>query len=273
MLHRRAVPVVVGYHNDVVKPKALIKTFDLLQRIVFRRARAILVGTQSYLEASPFLAPFHAKSHVIPYGISLNQFIPTHTSTQQSTQIRQQYPAPITLFVGRLCYYKGLDVAIQAMEQVNGTLLIVGTGPLQSQVRHQIQELQLEQKVIMVGSVDDDTLTAYYQACDLLILPSVYTSEAFGLVMLQAQAFARPVICSDLPGLSTVNVHNKTGLLVPPGNVDALSAAITHLSMKPERRCEMGEAGRKQVEQKYCIDLMASRIEEVYNQIDKSSPI
>lgn len=272
MLVRQPIPIVVGYHNDVVKPRALIRAFDLFQRIVLRRASAILVGTESYRQASPFLASFQPKCHVAPYGIPLDQFVSTAERDEQSAQIRQQYPGPLLLFVGRLCYYKGLDIALKAMAKVNGTLLIVGTGPLLADVRQQIQDHQLQGKVFLVGPVDDATLAAYYDACDMLILPSVYSSEAFGLVMLQAQACKRPVICSDLPGMSTVNVANETGLLVPPGDADALAQAIIRLCEKPELGRQMGEAGWKQVEEKYRIELMVSRIEEVYNQISTIHP-
>ena len=212
-----SAPVVLGHHNDIVKPRALLSLYLPLQKAMMRRANTVLVGTQDYLDTSPHLVPFRAKCRIVPYGIPLHQFTPSARTEHRAARIRRAYPGPIVLFVGRLCYYKGLDVAIDAMQNVNGTLLIVGYGPLLDDVNQRIEALSLAHKVVIVGSVDDATLVAYYRASDLIILPSTYRSEAFGLVMLQAHACARPVICSDLPGLSTVNVNHRTGLLVPPG--------------------------------------------------------
>jgi len=267
LLARLPVPVVVGYHNDVVKPRSLIKLYAPLQNAVLRRAAAILVGTSSYLDTSPHLAPFRAACRVVPYGIPLQQFATSPAVEAQAARIRVAYPGPIVLFVGRLCYYKGLDVAVEAMRQVHGTLLLVGAGPLAADLRHQIQAQGLADKVILVGTVDDAALSGHLHACDLLILPSTYRSEAFGLVMLQAYACARPVICSDLPGLSTVNVDGQTGLLVPPGDSAALAAAINRLLADPALRQRLGQTGRQQVEQLYTAEAMRRRIEEVYDQL------
>ena len=267
LLARLPVPVVVGYHNDVVKPRSLIKLYAPLQNAVLRRAGAILVGTQSYLDTSSHLAPFRTRCRIVPYGIPLGQFAASPAVQAQAARIRAAYPGPIVLFVGRLCYYKGLDVAVEATRQVDGTLLIIGTGPLAADLRRQIQSQGLADKIVLVGSVDDAALSAHLHACDLLILPSTYRSEAFGLVMLQAQACGRPVICSDLPGLSTVNVAGETGLLVPPGDAAALAAAIHRLLADPALRQRLGQAGRRRVEQRYAADAMRQRIEEVYDRL------
>jgi len=260
-------PVVVGYHNDVVKPRPLIRVYAPLQNAILHRAGAILVGTEAYRDSSPHLAPFRAQCRVVPYGIPLAPLARTAVTDAQAAGIRAAYPGPVVLFIGRLCYYKGLDVAIRAMAELNATLLIVGTGPLASDLRRQIRDQGLTEKVVLVGPVDDAALTGYLHACDLLILPSTYRSEAFGLVMLQAHACGRPVICSDLPGLSTVNVDGLTGLLVPPGDAGGLARAMDSLLEDPGLRQRMGQAARRQVETLYTTELMTQRIERVYGRL------
>ena len=264
LLARPAVPVVIGYHNDVVKPRALIRFYGPVQDAVLRRADAILVGTQAYLDTSPFLAPYRAKCRIVPYGIPLEQFAADSEAQARADQLRARYRGSLVLFVGRLTYYKGLSVAIEAMRRVKATLLIVGTGVLEADLRRQIRGLRLEEKVVMLGPVDDAALNACYRACDVCVLPSTHRSEAFGLVMLQAQACARPVVCSDLPGLSTVNVPGHTGLVVPPGDPEALAEAITRLLDDPGLRGRMGQAGRDQVERFFTAETMIRRLEEVY---------
>lgn len=267
LLYRRPLPTVIGYHNDIVKPRALLKIYSHFQAMVLRQADAILAGTQDYLDSSPFLAPVRAKCHVAPYGIALPSAPDLADADQKAATIRQQHPGPLVLLVGRLCYYKGIEVAIAAMQKVAATLLVVGVGPLHQQLQQQITRQQVAHKVVLVGGVDDALRTAYYRACDLALLPSTYRSEAFGLVMLQAQACARPVICSDLPGLTTVDRHGQTGLVTPVGDADALAQAINRLLADPALRAQMGTTGRQQVETTYRVDLMVERIEAIYDRV------
>jgi rhamnosyl/mannosyltransferase len=267
LLARPRAPAIVAHHNDIVRPQSLLGLYLPIQNAVLRRVKAILAGTQDYVDASPHLRPFQAKCRVIPYGIPLEQFSPTTVTNTLASAIRSKHPGPIVLFVGRLCYYKGLDIAIAAMRDVNASLLIVGRGPLERDIRRRIRALGLERRVTLSGSVDDTALVAHIQASDLTILPSTHRSEAFGLVMLQAQAGSRPVVCSDLPGLSTVNIDRQTGLLVPPGDSSALAEAINRLLSAPSLRRRMGRAGRRQVEQRYTAARMVNQIEGVYDAI------
>lgn len=267
LLAQPSIPFLVTHHNDIVRPRTLLRLYLPLQQAVLRRARVILTGTRDYADASPHLGPFRSKCQVVPYGIPLEQFTPTAGTDAPARAIREAHPGPIVLFVGRLCYYKGLDVAIDAMQDVRATLLVVGRGPLEQDIRRRIRSLDLAHRVILAGYVDDATLVAHFRACDLAILPSTHRSEAFGLVMLQAQACSRPVICSNLPGLSTVNVNHKTGLLVRPGDAWALAGAINRLLHAPDLRSRMGQAGRHQVEELYTASRMVRRIEEVYDRV------
>lgn len=267
LLYRRPLPTVIGYHNDIVKPHALVLAYKRFQDLVLRQADAILVGTADYLATSPFLASMRTKCQVAPYGIPLPAAADLAAADQRAAAIRQQYPGPLVLLVGRLCYYKGLEVAIAAMQKVAATLLVVGAGPLREQLQQQIGRQQVNHKVVLVGGVDDAMRTAYYRACDLTLLPSTYRSEAFGLVMLQAQACTRPVICSDLPGLTTVNRHGQTGLVTPVGDADALAQAINRLLSDDALRAQMGAAGRQQVETTYRAETMVERIEAIYDRI------
>lgn len=267
LLYRRPLPTVIGYHNDIVKPRALLKIYERFQAMVLHQADAILVGTEDYLASSPFLTPVQHKCQVAPYGIPLPSVAALAVADQRAATIRQQYPGPLVLLVGRLCYYKGIEVAITAMQQVAATLLVVGVGPLRQQLQEQIERQQVSHKVVLVGGVEDALRTAYYRACELALLPSTYRSEAFGLVMLQAQACARPVICSDLPGLTTVNRHGQTGLVTPVGDADALAQVINRLLADPAWRAQMGAMGRQQVETTYRADLMVERIEAIYDRI------
>jgi glycosyltransferase involved in cell wall biosynthesis len=259
-------PLIVGYHNDIVQQRILLKLYAPFLYATLRRATRILVSSADYRDTSLMLAEFRHKCTVIPYGIELDCFDLLPQMTSHVRTLRATYPGPIVSFVGRICYYKGLEYLIPAMGEVTANLLIVGVGPLESVMRRLARRHGVADRVHFVGAVTDSELAAYYHASDILALPSTYRSEAFGLVQLQAQACRRPVISTNLPGVSTVNVHEHTGLIVPPRSLRALAESINRLLADEGLRRRMGEAGRRQVEDQYQAATMAQRIRGVYEE-------
>jgi rhamnosyl/mannosyltransferase len=102
----------------------------------------------------------------------------------------------------------------------------------------------------------------------LFVLPSVSNAEMFGIVQLEAMACRKPVISTNLPtGVPWVNEHGKTGLVVPPGDVEALAESIRYLLANPARRQEMGEAGRARVEQHFTSARMAESLLQIFQEM------
>ena len=97
---------------------------------------------------------------------------------------------------------------------------------------------------------------------DMVVMPSL--RESFGIVALEAMAMKVPVVASRIGGLEEVVEHERTGLLVPPGDADALAEAIRTLAENPEMRINMGEAGRQRVAEKFSIESTIRRTEEIY---------
>lgn len=144
---------------------------------------------------------------------------------------------PRLLFVGRLRYYKGLHILIEALRQVEGVeLWIAGHGPERARLERQVASARLNQRVRFLGDVADDDLPALYRQADIFVLPSHLRAEAFGIVLVEALASGVPCISTALgTGTDFVNVHQETGLVVPPGDAAALAEAIRCLRMT--RRC------------------------------------
>ncbi len=114
----------------------------------------------------------------------------------------------------------------------------------------------------------DEDLPAYYAAADLITLPSSWRSEAFGLVLLEAMAAGRAVVCTELgTGTSFVNQHNETGLVVAPGDAQALATAINTLLHDPERRRKLGDNGRRRVTEQFHLERMVDRTVELYREV------
>jgi len=121
------------------------------------------------------------------------------------------------------------------------------------------------ERVHFVGAQPEADLRAYYHAADMLILPSVERSEAFGVVQVEAQAAGLPVICTELgTGTSYVTLHERTGLVVPPNDVPALVRAVRTLIEQPELARALGRAGLARARAEFGLKRMLDRIETVY---------
>ncbi len=276
---------VITYHSDIVKQAGLLRFYTPFLRALLRRADKILVASPPYVQSSAFLRPIHEqtpeKIAIVPFGIDLSRFAepppqPSPTVGEggsvkaQAAAIRACYgPGPLLLFVGRLRYYKGLRVLVQAMAQVeNARCLIVGVGPLEAEIRAQVAELGLAERIFFAGEVDDAALPAYYRAADIFCLPSIHRSEALGIVLLEAMASGLPLISTELgTGTSWVNQNEVTGLVVAPEDPGALAAAIERLARNDEERRVFGQAGLNRAASEFGLEQMLTRTEAVYGEV------
>jgi rhamnosyl/mannosyltransferase len=238
--------LVIWHHSDLVRPWWAPHTYGRVQRMLYRRADCVVVSNPVLAARSP-LVRYARRVAVIPLGIDGERF-GTLNSDQQARveEIRATVRGPRTLFVGRLVYYKGLAVLIEAMKQCPGTLMLVGDGPLESSLRTQVAALGLESRVLFVGRVSDGDLPAYYHASDVFVLPSVEETEAYGIVQVEAMASAVPVVSTNLPtGVPWVNQDGVSGLVVAPRDPVALAQALARLLGDPVLRRTLGEKGRQ----------------------------
>ena len=272
---------VLTYHSDVVRQKVLLKVYKPFLWRVLSRADAITVSNPRYIETSPYLSPFADKCTVIHHGQDLTRFAhpdPNQACTEQSERvaaIRARYtttpkspfnsPRPLLLFVGRLRYYKGLEVLIEAMRDIEAHLLIVGDGPMHQEWEALTVELALTEQVTFLGHIPDAELPAYYQACNVFVLPSTHRSETWGAVQIEAMACGKPVVCTELgTGTSYVNLHGETGLVVPPRDSAALAQAINQLLADPDLRRRLGEKGQQRAEQEFSKEVMIEETAALY---------
>jgi rhamnosyl/mannosyltransferase len=179
-----------------------------------------------------------------------------------------EQPQPFLLFVGKLRYYKGLDVLLQALTTLpQAQLVVVGDGPMRGTWQALAQALGLAGRVTFVSEVAETTLLAYYAAAALLVLPSTSRAEAFGTVLLEAMAAGLPVISTAVAtGTSWVNQDGVTGYVVPANNVEALAHAIRLLLSDAARRQRMGVAARERVAAAFTLTTMARQVATVYTQ-------
>ncbi|MBI1299291.1 glycosyltransferase [bacterium] len=183
----------------------------------------------------------------------------------------------ILLSVSRLVQHKGHEQVVRALPQVikrvpNLVYLIVGRGPSEGSLKRLVQELQLEQHVQFLGYVPTNELPLYYQLCNSFIQTSLDLShqrriEGFGLVFLEANAWAKPVIGGRSGGIPDAIVDGVTGLLVDPTNVDEIAQAIITLLTDPNYAQDLGRNGKKRVEMEMNWDQTNKKVRQVLETI------
>jgi rhamnosyl/mannosyltransferase len=268
LLDPRRVPAVMTYHNDVVRQAGLMRLYRPLAERVLDRMQVIMPSSQQYLERSVFLRARRAKCQVVPLGIEIESFARLDRSSPVVQQLREIYKERVVLFVGRFRQYKGLRVLLHAMAGVPGTLVLVGGGPEEPALRELQGALGLGERVRFVGDVDDETLSAHYAAADVCVLPSIFPSEAFGMVLVESMAAGTPVITTELgTGTSFANQEGVTGLVIRPGDAEALAGALNVLLDDVELRARMGEAGRERVRRLFSVEAMMRTLLPIYERV------
>jgi glycosyltransferase involved in cell wall biosynthesis len=268
-LARPSGRLFVWFHSEVVRPAWRYRTmYRPFLRRVLDRAERIIVASPPMAEHAEQLAGHRDKCTVIPYGIDAARFACTPGMAARAAEIRRHHGAPLVLFVGRMVPYKGVDVLLRALQGTDLRAVLVGDGPLRTSLEQQAAAIGLGDRVTFAREVQHEELVALYNACSLFVLPSVTRAEAFGMVQLEAMACGKPVVCTDLPsGVPWVNRHGETGLVVPPGDADALRSAIQRIVGDPSLAASMGAMGRQRVATEFTIERMIGRLLTLYGKV------
>lgn len=228
------------------------------------RACEAMVPSQQQLDGTRRSYLLHpSRVHVVPNGVDVRRY---RLRQQASARARLALgDGPILLCVGRLVREKGIHLAIEALVGIpESRLVIVGDGEEQSALEALASRLKIADRVVFAGSQPPETVATYMAAADVFLFPTE-RDEAAPVVLPEAMASGLPVIASDMGGITEVIDHpGETGVLVPPGDVRALSAAATRLLKDSETRGRMGRAARRRVEAEYTIERMVERTTEVY---------
>lgn len=258
--------LIVTYHSDIVRQKYLDKAFRPFVAKLLERADRVIVGSPNIIDNSRLLAPVRKKCAVIPFGVDPEEFRLNGEVGEKAAKIREAHGDRLVFFLGRLIYYKGIEHLLRAMSEVDGVLLLGGTGPLEEKLKKTAREIGVTDKVAFLGSVPKGERCAYYKACDVFVLPSVEPSEAYGLTQVEAHMCGKPVVSTDLPtGVPFVNRDGETGFVVPPRDERSLAKAINRLLNDEKLRLEMGERARKRALSEFTVDKMVDRTLEVYS--------
>lgn len=254
--------VVVAWHSDVVKQKKLLTFYKPFMRYLLKRADKIVVATEGHILGSDYLPEFKDKCVVIPYGLTLSDYDSAERKPILTSKLSVKDNVKV-FFSGRLVPYKGVDILLKSFKTIEGAeLFLTGKGPLEDDLRKFVDDNGMSHKVHFLGFLSDSDLKAAYADCDIFVLPSVLKSEAFGIVQIEAMAYGKPVINTNLPsGVPYISVDGKTGFTVQPYDAVGLNEAIIKLVNNPSLREEYGKAARKRVEECFNEEFV---IQELY---------
>ncbi|MCX6363391.1 MAG: glycosyltransferase, partial [Actinobacteria bacterium] len=260
------VPSVVLYHSDIVRQKRLLTAYRPFLERFLDRVDLIVTSSPNMVRHSPFLAPRAEKCRVVPFGLPAERLAATLAVLRRAAELRAAHAGRhIVLFVGRLVYYKGVDVLVRAMLGVDADLVLIGSGPLHAELRELASAAGIAARVTFLAPQGDDELSAWYHAADVFCLPSVARSEAFGLVQIEAHAAGTPVVSTDLhTGVPYANPDGVTGLIVPPGDALALAAALNRLLGDDELRARLGGQAQARALRELTVPRMVARSLDVY---------
>ena len=261
--------IIVTYHSDIIRQANLGKLYLPFLKMFLENSKTIIATSPAYVQSSEVLRQYQEKCRVVPFGIDLKRFELSKSRINEVTRIHEAYGSPLILFVGRFRYYKGLYILIEAMKAIEGTLLLIGVGPMEAALKYRVHnDGQLKGKVFFLGELSNEDVVNHLHACDVFVLPSIFRSEAFGIVLLEAMACAKPLITTELgTGTSFVNQHQETGLVVPPHDVGALAGAVNYLLDHQEIREEFGKAAQARAEKYFSLERMVEDVLHIYEDL------
>ena len=266
-------PFVVSCHGDVqwnwggfMRRTSVYFYGKYLLDKILSYADVVISASEYYINESKILGKYRDKTVVIPYGINLTDFDIQHSKEECREKLGLPPDDRIMLFLGGFAPHKGPDVLLKAMPRIvnevpDVKLVFVGSGGMRAQLEGLSKKLDVEKHIKFAGFVEDVFKALYYKSSDVFILPSF--SECFPLVNLEAMACGIPIVASKIGGVPDGVKDGENGLLVPPGDSEALADAIIYLLENKDEGEKMGKNGRKKVEN-YSWEKVAEETEKVY---------
>ena len=262
---RTGKPSVVSYHSDIIKQKTLLKLYQPLMNRFLGSMDRIVVSSPDYAASSPVLRNFADKLSIIPFGLDPGTYpVP---SAERLAHWRARFAGKFFLFVGALRYYKGLNFLLDAAKTTGLPVVILGGGHLEAELKAYAEQLQVS-NVHFLGGLPDEDKAALLSLCHAFVFPSHLRSESFGISLLEAAMYGKPMISCDIgSGMSYINLAGQTGLEIPPRDAQALAGAMQTLWNDEGMASAMGAAAALRFEQVFAAQGMADSYVQLYRDV------
>jgi rhamnosyl/mannosyltransferase len=256
-------PCVCSFHAQLGRQRALELLYKPLRTRLFDRSRRIFVSGET-MAGVPELVGHRSKVQVLPYGVS-PRLAPSASSGSGGAASHPAGGPLQLLFVGRLVYYKGIDVLLKALSMApEANLRIVGDGTDRNRLEALSVQLGVASRTQFLGPIPDDELLKAFADADVFVLPSISRAEAFGLAMAEAMANGMPVISTSLgTGTDWVNLDSVSGVVVQPGDANALAEAIEILGDR-DLRARLGAGAFVRAHEMFSFDRHIDALESAY---------
>jgi glycosyltransferase involved in cell wall biosynthesis len=239
------------------------------QRLISRRLSSYIAVSRDAASRlhSVFRVP-RAKLRVIHNGVDIAAFArPVDATLRHSLVGGCEWPVAIT--TARLTHQKGIAYLIDAAAALPQLkVVIVGDGPLRSQLEERARHLNIDQRVNFVGHQAD--VARWLAAADVFVLPSLY--EGMPLSVLEAMAARLPVVATEVGGTNEVVENERTGLLVRASDASALANAIGRVIADAALADRLADAGNARVRREFSVDVMVRQVEELYAELTSGEP-
>lgn len=274
------VPVIIHTLHGV--PFRINGDFKSRFYIIYERLLGLItrcfvcVGEVLRQEISAWKIAPERKLTTIYSGIDFTSYVPRRTALETKQKLGAQTAWPIVGCVGRLSEQKAQHYLVEAVASLTDKypqikLLLVGAGGLRSLLEKQIQDLGLSSNVSLLGERDD--IADLLNVCDVYAMSSLW--EGVGRALTEAMHMGLPVVATSVDGVTELISDEKTGLLVPPENAQALAAAIDRLAADRELAKRLGSSAREKVKELMDGRQMVRAIEELYEKLSErpASPL
>ena len=260
---KRAVPLIATCHNWTRDTPA-VRIYEFLDSLFLRAFDAVVVVSDATAVTVHSAGIDESRIRVIDNGIDLASYSTAGTNPPDNI--------PSGKFVvgtaGRLVPLKGLDYFLLAAREVladfaSVRFVIVGSGPEREKLEGMARELGLEKNVVFTGHCAD--MPAAYASMHIFVLASIV--EAMPMVILEALASKKAVVATSVGAIPRLIIPEKTGLLVPPQNVQALTEAILRLLNDSSLRTQLGAEGAAMVKRNHSHETMAQNYLQLYRQV------
>ncbi|MFG6206200.1 glycosyltransferase family 4 protein [Pseudomonas retamae] len=259
---RHGKPTVLSYHSDIVKQKTLLRLYQPLMNRFLASVDCVVASSPNYAQSSPVLTRLRDKLQIIPYGLDASTY-PVATE-QLRAEWRTRVGAKFFLFVGALRYYKGLDYLLEAAKVTGLPVVILGGGHEEANLKAQAVRLALT-NVHFLGGLGDEDKAALLTLCHAFVFPSHLRSESFGISLLEAAMYGKPLISCEIgSGTTFINIAGETGLVVPPRDSAALAGAMNALWNDEQMASDMGQRALHRYEDVFSADDMAKAYAAIY---------
>jgi len=242
-------PTVITYHCDLLMPPGLLswsanQAVRVMNNLAAVTTHRIVTYTRDYAEHSSYLNRYLNKLQVIPPPVELPEIPPEAISTFAIKNNLQNH-RPVIGMAARFATEKGVEVLLDAMPsllEAYPNALVEFAGPYQNIIGEEAYFQRLYPRIKkyeddghwkFLGTLNPDQMAAFYPNIDVLVIPSLNSTEAFGLVQIEAMLNGVPTVASDLPGVRQPVLRHGMGKIIPIGDSQALAAALVEILANP----------------------------------------